>query len=499
MGLLPHGGRIASGSIKLDGLELVGLNTRRLNAIRGNDVAMIFQDSSSSLNPTKTIGYQVAEPLLQKLGLPRVAARSRVVELLELVGISRPETRLSSYPHEFSGGQRQRIMIAIALSCKPRVLIADKLPTTALDVTVQAQILELLDSLKDRLGMAILLITHDMGVVAGRADRVDVMYGGKIVESAGTDDLFYAMRHPYAQALLASIPRLDQERSRILYSVEKPPIWLTLRAGADLQRGAIAHLRSVSTWNPSLKASPGTCRPAGIQWPARWEYLPRRGGAGGIPGCRRGRPEGQGLGSRIPGPARRHEEVACDHQGRFRGLDNPCTRGRYSVWSASPGRERRPWAESLWGWSRRTLGSSSWVGVQTSTLRGRRLRRARRDLQMMFQDPLGSLDPRMRVGGILREPFSIQRMGSRSRPSRRIADLLRDVGLPASVVDRFPYEMSGGQRQRVALVSGPGGEAQGHRRGRARQRSGRIDPIAGTQSSQTYSSRARHVPSGDLS
>src|SRR5579863_2449352 len=203
LGLLPNGGHIIEGSIKLGGRELVGLRTPELRRLRGNEVAMIFQDSMSSLNPTKTIGEQVR---LHR-DASKKEALDRALEVLELVGLPHPRERLAYYPHQLSGGLRQRVMIAIALACEPKVLLADE-PTTALDVTIQAQILRLLDDLRDRLGMATLLVTHDMGVVAGRTSRINVMYAGRIVESAETHRLFTGMRHPYTQALLGSIPRL---------------------------------------------------------------------------------------------------------------------------------------------------------------------------------------------------------------------------------------------------------------------------------------------------
>jgi len=206
MGLLPPGGAIINGSVKLEGRELVGLKEEELRRVRGNEVAMIFQDPLTSLDPTKTIGYQVGEPVRLHRGASRSEAQDRAVEVLSLVGLPRPKERLDDFPHQLSGGLRQRVMIAMALACEPRLLIADE-PTTALDVTIQAQILSLLRDLKDRLGMAMLLVTHDMGVIAGHADRVNVMYAGRVVETADAAVLFEEMHHPYAQALLASIPQ----------------------------------------------------------------------------------------------------------------------------------------------------------------------------------------------------------------------------------------------------------------------------------------------------
>ena len=222
MGLLPPGGSVVEGSIKLAGRELVGLKQEEMRQIRGNEISMIFQDPLTSLDPTKAIGYQVAEPVRLHRGASKTEAIDRAVEVLSLVGLPRPKERLDDYPHQLSGGLRQRVMIAMALACEPKVLIADE-PTTALDVTIQAQILDLLRDLKDRLGMAMLLVTHDMGVIAGHADRVNVMYAGRVVETAAVGDLFTEMHHPYTQALLASIPRLDQDMKKALHAIPGLP------------------------------------------------------------------------------------------------------------------------------------------------------------------------------------------------------------------------------------------------------------------------------------
>jgi oligopeptide/dipeptide ABC transporter ATP-binding protein len=231
MHLLPPGGYIAGGSIKLADRELVGLPDREMRKVRGNEVAVIFQDPMTSLNPTMNLGDQIAEGVRIHRHVSKKAGLERAAEVLNLVGMPNPKERLRDYPHQLSGGLRQRVMIAMALSCEPKLLIADE-PTTALDVTIQLQILELLYALKQRLRMAVLLITHDMGVIAGRADRVNVMYAGKIVEAAPTGELFQSMRHPYTEALLASIPRMDQLTDAPLYSIPglppdlaHPPTW----------------------------------------------------------------------------------------------------------------------------------------------------------------------------------------------------------------------------------------------------------------------------------
>jgi peptide/nickel transport system ATP-binding protein len=220
--LLPPGGFIAGGSIRFEDRDLVTLDGDDMRHVRGNDISVVFQDPMTALNPTMTVGRQVAEPLILHRRWPLSRALERAEEVLALVGLPRPHERLHQYPHQLSGGMRQRVVIAIALACEPRLVIADE-PTTALDVTIQAQILDLLDDLKRRLDLAVLLITHDLGVVAGRTDRVAVMYAGKIVEEAATGELFGHRHHPYTEALLSSIPRADQDPDQPLISIAGLP------------------------------------------------------------------------------------------------------------------------------------------------------------------------------------------------------------------------------------------------------------------------------------
>ena len=222
MKLLPPGGHIVEGTIKLNGRDVVPLSEKEMRVVRGEVVAVIFQDPMTSLNPTMTIGNQISEALRIHRDVNDAEARARTIEVLGLVGMPRPAERINDYPHMLSGGLRQRCMIAMALVCGPSLLIADE-PTTALDVTIQSQILDLLDGLRQELHMAVLLITHDMGVIAGRADRVAVMYAGKIVEEADTSTLFKRMRHRYTEALVEAIPRLDQETTAELYSIPGLP------------------------------------------------------------------------------------------------------------------------------------------------------------------------------------------------------------------------------------------------------------------------------------
>jgi oligopeptide/dipeptide ABC transporter ATP-binding protein len=231
MGLLPEPPATVAGSVRYHGRELLELTPREWRTIRGRGMAMIFQDPMTSLNPVKTIGYQLIEPMAHHLGLTGKPARTRAIELLELVGIPSPESRFSDYPHQLSGGMRQRVMIAMGLACDPDVLIADE-ATTALDVTIQAQITELVAELQERIGMAVIWITHDLGVVASIADRVHVMYGGRFMEQALVDDLYESPRHPYTEGLLGSIPMPGSDRPEKLKTIPGlPPDPVAMPAG----------------------------------------------------------------------------------------------------------------------------------------------------------------------------------------------------------------------------------------------------------------------------
>ncbi len=463
MGLLPPGGKIVSGSIKLDGRELAGLSDAEMRTIRGNDIAMIFQDPLTSLDPTKTIGYQVAEPVRLHKGASKAQAMARATEVLGLVGLPRPEERLGDYPHQLSGGMRQRVMIAMALSCEPKLLIADE-PTTALDVTIQAQILALLHDLKDRLGMAMLLITHDMGVIAGHADRVQVMYAGRMVEVTRTSNLFQHMRHPYTRALLASIPRLSQDgRRRLLTIGGLPPDLSQPPAGCrfaprcsratdkcreqepPLTGETADHL--FSCWHPV--DGPGD---AAVGDAARVSATDRLAGADGETGPVPPLLEVRDLVKEFPVTAGviLQRKVAAVHAvstvsftvaaGETFGLVGESGCGKTTIGRVVVALERPD------------SGSVLLNGQDISALSGGELRRQRRDLQLMFQDPYSSLDPRMRVGSIIREPLSIQRVGTRQEQQRRVFELLDEVGLPRNAVERYPHEFSGGQRQRIGLA-----------------------------------------------
>jgi oligopeptide/dipeptide ABC transporter ATP-binding protein len=534
MGLLPPGGAIVNGSIKLDGRELVGLKEDELRRIRGNEIAMIFQDPLTSLDPTKTIGYQVGEPVRLHRGASRAEALDRAVEVLSLVGLPRPKERLKDYPHQLSGGLRQRVMIAMALACEPKLLIADE-PTTALDVTIQAQILALLKDLKERLGMAMLLITHDMGVIAGHADRVNVMYAGRVVETAPAATLFDEMHHPYTQALLASIPQLNQDAKKALHAIPGLPPDLAhppegCRFAARCTR-ATDKCRSdepslagktfdhkFSCWHPvdgPLElAVIGEGGPDAVSTGlvgSDAESLDEAAASdkiGFVPDAQLPADteagEAAGLTSTSAGPgAREHVVVAAGltetADGRLEVVELPVEavangngvapllelRNLVKEFPVTAGAvlQRRVAAvhavsdvsfsvpagttfglvgES--GCGKTTIGklivalerpnSGSIIinGEDVSTLHRADLRRKRRDLQLMFQDPQSSLDPRMRVGTIIAEPLAVQHLGSKRAQRDRVFELLGEVGLPQNAVERYPHEFSGGQRQRIGLA-----------------------------------------------
>jgi len=467
MRLLPEGGYHAGGSINFDGRDLLTLSDREIQDVRGNDIAVIFQDPMTSLNPTMTIGRQIAESVIRHRGENSAVAMDRATEVLNLVGMPRPKERLHDYPFQLSGGLRQRVMIAMAIACEPRLLLADE-PTTALDVTIQRQILELLDDLKQRLGMAMILITHDMGVIAGRSDKVVVMYAGQVVEQAETFDLFDHRRHPYTEALLSSIPQLDHSPRRPLYSIPGLPPDLTREMiGCRFAPRCRNVQPSCLTMSPALTGESNDHLVACI-FPVgtvTTDSLSRdRNHVSNIEISEVDQeleaPQSDGI------PLLRLEDVSKEFDvsaggvfGRKRGFLSAVENVSLSI---AKGETFGLVGES--GCGKSTLGrmitalelptkGHITVGGRNLTSLGRReMRVARRDLQLMFQDPYASLDPRMRVGTILREPYAIQGLGSRAEQRKWIQDLLDEVGLPANAVDRYPHEFSGGQRQRIGLA-----------------------------------------------
>ena len=462
MQLLPPGGHITGGQIQLDGKVISTLDDDAMRHVRGNEIGMIFQDPMTSLNPTMTIGDQIAETVRLHRGADKQTALARAVEVLGLVGMPRPAERIKSYPHELSGGMRQRVMIAIALACEPKLLIADE-PTTALDVTIQKQILELIDDLRRRLGMAVILVTHDLGVIAGRADRAVVMYAGRVMEDTSTLRLFGNPRHPYTEALFEALPEKIADVSGRLYNIPGQP--------PDLTRP-----------------------PAGCKFAARCRYAQDR--------CREDEPAlgGNGLDHRYRcffpvgrasddteaavlaaverAPDRTAKPLAADAKPLLAiehlVKDFPVTSGLVQrrigtvsavadvSFSIPPGQTFGMVGESgcgkttvgrlIVGLERANSGAIVLDGQDLAGLGTRERRRRGSKAQLMFQDSYASMDPRMRVGPILREPLAIQNIGTRREQQVKIDAMLDEVGLPRASVERYPHEFSGGQRQRLGLA-----------------------------------------------
>jgi peptide/nickel transport system ATP-binding protein len=592
MRLLPGGGEVVNGRIFVDGTDVAALSEQRMEDVRGNLIGMIFQDPLTSLNPTMSIGDQIAESVRLHRGASKAAALERAVEVLGLVGMPRPAERVSQYPHQLSGGMRQRVMIAMALANEPKLLIADE-PTTALDVTIQKQILELIDSLRRRLGMSVILVTHDLGVIAGTADRVAVMYAGRIVETGTTEALFANPRHPYTEALFEALPEraavvveggpAGGRAGRRLYNIPGQPPDLTapphgckfaarcryvreecrqtepaltdmggthayrcfFPVGRDVDLGAPAHdlealQNPVESRDASLENQGEILQDQKPQVQRLEDQSQKkRGSDGGLGGYFRrlspssGRsaeispetsasPEaGEVVGDRVTGPSslRDGAGTAAGGAGTSAGSETAVGSGS-AVGSGAAGAvvagdgaarqragspgdtvlvvshlvknftvtagavlQRRVGEVSavadvsfeiptgstfgmvgesgcgkttvgrlIVGLEKPSAGSIVLGGRDLASLPWRERRRQARLVQMMFQDSYASMDPRMRVGTILREPMIIQRDGNRSAQTKRVSAMLDEVGLPAAAAERYPHEFSGGQRQRLGLA-----------------------------------------------
>jgi len=370
-----------SGSIRFKGRDLLGLSEREIRDIRGSDISIIFQEPMTSLNPLHTIEGQISEILYLHNPISSRMARARTLELLTQVGIPEPETRLASYPHQLSGGQRQRVMIAMALANEPDLLIADE-PTTALDVTVQAQILTLLAEIRARLGMSLLFITHDLGIVRRIADRVCVMNGGKIVEQGPVEQVFTAPQHSYTKALLAAEPKPDPAPpcpdAPVMMSADDLKVWFPIKRG--LLRSTIGHIKAVDGVSLAV----------------------RKGETLGVVGE-------SGSGKTTLGLA------------LLRLISS--------------------------------TGPIVFLGKNIQGLTFKDIRPFRRDMQIVFQDPFGSLSPRMSVGDIVAEGLMVHQPGlSRDQRELRVIKALNDVGLDPATRFRYPHEFSGGQRQRISIA-----------------------------------------------
>ncbi|MBX3100008.1 MAG: ABC transporter ATP-binding protein [Salinibacterium sp.] len=390
IGLLPETA-VTTGAILLNDREVIGLTGEKLRSIRGTDAAMVFQEPSLALNPVFTVGWQIIEGLRAHKGISRKDARAKAIDMLNRVGIPDPEKRIDYYPHQFSGGQKQRVVIAMALVLEPELIIADE-PTTALDVTVQAEILDLLRRCRDEFGSAIILITHNMGIVADLADRVVVMLEGKLVEEAPVEKLFNAPEHPYTQKLLAAVPRVGTGGARA-----------RARAAARVESG------TVNTAAPVVVA-----RDLVIDYPGR-------------------------IG-----------------RGRFRAVDGvsfTISPGEVLGLVGESGSGKTTIGRAIGGLTRITGGSLEVLGHEMLGIKERAFKPVRSQIGFVFQDPASSFNPLLTIAECVAEPLIVHGKAKDARSARpRVNELLEAVQLPRGFADRYPHELSGGQRQRASLA-----------------------------------------------
>ena len=422
LGLIPQPpGRIEGGRALFDGVDLLQAPAAQLRSIRGKRISMIFQDPMTSLNPYLRISEQIMEPLLIHEKLPPGDAFDRALAMLEAVGINDAAKRIHSYPHEFSGGMRQRVMIAMALVTKPDILIADE-PTTALDVTVQAQILQLIRKLQRELGMAVIFITHDLAVVSGVCDRVQVMYAGKIVETAATRTLFSAPQHPYTRALQRCIPAL-QPKGRALYAIPGMPPDLS----KPFTEAELLARFSLPPEEPAPPAVPVAAdAPVMISVREVSTHFPLESGF---------------LFKHRTGTVKAVDGVSFEvRQGEVLGLVGESGSGK-STLARTIMQLLPPTAGTV------VLGGKNLTAGSTAEIKA-----ARRNLQMVFQDPFASLNPRMTVFDTLAEPLRVHAVVPEAEVATRVAKLMAQVGLAPRFMGKYPHEFSGGQRQRIAIA-----------------------------------------------
>ena len=463
MGLLASSTRQVSGTALFDGEDLLRVGDRRMQAIRGKKIGMIFQDPLTSLNPVETIGSQLIEAVLLHNDVSHKDARRRSLELLEQVGIAHAQRNLDSYPHHFSGGMRQRVMIAMALINNPDLLIADE-PTTALDVTTQAQILELMKELQKAYGSAVILITHDLGVVAEVADEVVVMYGGKVVERADVNELFAAPRHPYTWGLMDSLPRVGEATERLTPIPGQPVSLLNPSSGCRFQpRCAYALAHCVAEEPPldavgSHHAHKKACfLPVEVARNESKLHVSHEPGPIRIAGANRRAPS-EGLlqvadvavhfptGGGILRTSSSAVVKAVD------GISLTLQSGETLGVVGESGCGKSTLARCIAKIVEPTSGRIVFDGRDITHLSRREMSAVRREMMMVFQDPQASLNPRMRVSSIIAEPLEVHGIGTPVERKRRVHELLEIVGLNQEHYHRFPHEFSGGQRQRIGIA-----------------------------------------------
>jgi peptide/nickel transport system ATP-binding protein len=463
MGLLPDTARV-DGSVTLHGDELLGRHDDGLSQLRGDSMAMVFQDPLSALTPVYTVGEQIVEAIQVHHDVPRAAAMKRAVELLDLVGIPNPSDRVRSFPHEFSGGMRQRAMIAMAIANDPDVIIADE-PTTALDVTIQAQVLEVLKKAQSETGAALILITHDLGVVAGMADRVTVMYAGRPVEQGDVHDIFYRPRMPYTIGLLGAVPRLDSTKRETLAALEgNPPSVVRLPPGCPFVPRCPMSTEACTLEEPPLAVTDHPRHTAAcIHWgqvaAENLDYhdifpIPP------LPASALDTPREQRETVLELRQMKRHYPLMKGAVLRRRvgtvyavdGIDLEIKEGETLGLVGESGCGKSTTLLEILNLKPPTGGEVVVLGHDVRTLRsGRERKRLRRDVQVVFQDPMASLDPRMTVFAIIAEPMGVFRI-PRPEVERRVHELMRLVGLEPGHADRFPAQFSGGQRQRIGIA-----------------------------------------------